>query len=138
MCCVLPDVGYAIKAQKSGTNWSSTSYTATLVQDSLKIVANGDYETMTINLKFNGAGQYTLNGNPVYYHNTSTQAAVLTTYMLDNTAVNSFNIISYNTYGNIIEGFLNIALVKTYNSPGVSFPQNLSFLNGYFRLQLVK
>ncbi len=138
LCCVIPDRGYSIIAQRNGTNWVSASYTATLVQDSLKITAGSDYENINIKIKITGAGQYALTGNQVLYHNTSAQGSILTNYILDNTLASSFNVISYNQAANIIEGSLNITLVKTYEVTGISYPSNLSFLNGNFRLQLAK
>ncbi|OCX50351.1 hypothetical protein BEL04_21425 [Mucilaginibacter sp. PPCGB 2223] len=142
VCCVLPQPAAFIFAQKNGVSWSAIAYNAAIVQDSLKITGHmDDTEVLGITIKYNGTGQYTLTGNQVYYHNTTSPMVALvnlSNYTLDNTAANTLSISNYDSSANTVSGTFSIVLTKTYGAPNTGFPQNINFLNGNFKLPLAK
>lgn len=142
VCCVLPQPPAFIFAQKNGASWAATTYSAAIIQDSLKITGNtDDNEVLGIIIKYNGTGQYTLTGNQVYYHNTTSPLVPLvnlSNYVLDNTAVNTLGISNYDSSANTISGTFSLSLIKIYAAPNTAFSQNLKFLNGNFKLLLAK
>jgi hypothetical protein len=140
LCCILPAPPFS--AQKNGASWIATSYSAAIIQDSLKIIGyTNDTEVLGITIKYNGTGQYNLTGNQVYYHNTTSPLVPLinlSNYVLDNTAVNTFSIFTYDSSTSTVSGTFSINLIKTYGAPNTGFPQNLNFLKGNFKLLLAK
>ncbi|HEY5325534.1 MAG TPA: DUF6252 family protein [Mucilaginibacter sp.] len=126
-----------IGATKNNSAWiaqPSTGYFAN--RDSLTIRgfhATGE-ETIVLRLGFKGKGSYILKANQALYETTVGLDAITSSYKLDTTKTNTLTVTSFNPYTNIATGSFTASFVKTYGV--ASYPNNISFTNGKFWIEL--
>ncbi|ASU32465.1 DUF6252 family protein [Mucilaginibacter xinganensis] len=118
-------------AFKNGGNWVAAPNADYFSgKDSLQIIgfkAAGE-ETLQINLKFRGKGNYAVKQGQAHYYTTIGRDVVTGEYKLDTTNTNNVMVQNFDVYSNIMSGTFELNFVKTYGGG----PDKLSFSGGKF------
>lgn len=129
---------FFITALKNNIKTNFTTYSASNYKDSLYLFAVGGEETLVIKIKFSGTGKYLLSGNQAVYYNTIGQDVLISNYILGSSSESSLFITDYNQSANTISGSFNLYMIRTYGNPETSYPKNINFTDGQFKVQLPK
>ncbi|RYE21185.1 MAG: hypothetical protein EOP42_26265 [Sphingobacteriaceae bacterium] len=128
-------------AQKNNVSYNFKPVRANTYMDSMTISGYGSYnieETLNIKIKFTGVGVYVLKGQQVNYFNTVGQDVLVSNYFVNPNTKSVINITSYDQSTNLIAGTFNLSLLKTFRYPDSTYPANINFSNGKFKVLLVK
>jgi hypothetical protein len=138
-CCVLPQPGAAISAERNGLAWSARGvegilsptfeYTINATNIKSQTLPPVKIDSLSIKIAYNSPGVYTLAANQVYY-GTFNPDGTLNSYNLDPSFNNEINITSYQTLDNPytlnpnqieIKGTFNLKFIDPSNPAGISF-----------------
>ena len=140
-CCEPPHPGFFILAIKDGVQWDAYPGNNTLHDDTLTITGIGEYpgtftDTLGIQVKYKGPGDYKLLKNQVFYHSSAGNSAPLNSYKPDSLFNNTLTIGGYDTVANTIHGSFSVKFVNLNPPPGQ--PGDISFLDAQYYLALHK
>ncbi|MBS1530710.1 MAG: hypothetical protein JSU01_10405 [Bacteroidetes bacterium] len=144
MCCVMPQPGTVVTAQKDGESWNDRYASGTLsTADTLSVSAVSatiptpgvvkKTDTLNIKILYTNPGTYQLKSDQVFYGTFGNNS--LTSYQLDGSYNNVINITGYqrlsNPYSTVpdqikITGTFSLKFIDPNNPSGISF-QNGSF-----------
>jgi len=128
--------GFYVQALKNNSDWSGTPKAIHWSADSVAVQGSGPLDLLNMKFKFNGIGQYTLVSDPQDYYWLFGEVIIKARYALRTDVPSTVNVTNYNPDTKIIEGTFNLYMVKTAGTVTTD-PQNIDFLNGRFRAQLL-
>jgi hypothetical protein len=141
-CCSPTPPLQFITAQKNGVSWTADPSSSNIQGDAVALFGtnftSSIEETLTIQFKVSGTGNYPLKNTPTLYYNTIGRDVFTSRYHLDDSFANSVNVTNYDPNTNTISGTFSLKLKRVYPDSVNNAQNTLQFLEGKFNMALHK
>lgn len=141
-CCTPAPQKQFIIAQKNGASWTADPSSSNIQGDMVALFgtnfSSSIEETLTMQFKVSGTGNYPLKNTQALYYNTIGRDVMTSRYQLDDSFANSVNVTSYNSNTNIISGTFSLKLKRVYPDSVNTAQNGIQFLEGKFNMALHK
>ncbi len=141
-CCSPAQPKQFIIAQKNGVSWTADPSSSNIQGDMVALFgtnfSSSIEETLTMQFKVSGTGNYPLKNTQALYYNTIGRDVITSRYHLDDSFANSVKVTKYDPNTNIISGTFSLKLKRVYPDSVNTAQNGIQFLEGKFNMALHK